>query len=111
MLGRLGHRVEVPLLIPQLAAAVGELLGQRGVAGLPGLAHLLGEGLDLGPVPVAVADGGPGLLVEVGQPVELGRIHPPADEGGLHRGEVVPHQPDIDHDGHNGSVTTRGRRQ
>ena len=25
--------------------------------------------------------------------------------------EVVPHQPDIDHDGHNGSVTTRGRRQ
>ena len=37
-------------------------------------------------------------------------IHPPAAEAGLHRLAVVSHQPDIDHDGDNGSVTPRGRR-
>ena len=54
-------------------------------------------------------DGRPGVRVELDQLVDLGRIDAPASEGGLHRSQVVAHQPDIDHDGHNGSVTTRGR--
>ncbi len=107
LVGRLGRGVERSFLFAEGAAARRQGVGGRRLARLAGGADLLGERLHLCPQLVAPSDRGAGGLVQHQQPVDLRRFDPPALERGLHRATVLTHQPDVDHDGPNGSVTTR----
>ena len=101
LLGGVGRDPDLPLLLAQLAAAVGQFLGRRRIGALrsAGLAHLLGQRLHLGPEIVAPADGRSGRLVQNQQMVHLGRVHTPSAQCRLHRGAVLSHPADIDHCG------------
>ena len=67
------------------------------VALAPGLADLFGQGIDLGPQRVAAAAGLAAQLVELGGPVDVGRVDAPPGQGGLHAVQVVAEAAHVDH--------------
>ncbi len=105
ILGDLGLGGHGALLLPDAAALGGELLGPLRILRPPCLAHLPGDGLHLCAQLVSPPNRGPRRHVELDQPIDLGGIDASTAEGRCHRRRVVPHQPDVDHDGDNGSVT------
>ena len=99
VLGVLGHRVELALLVPRRPALVGQLLGLAVSPALRASPTCLDRTLTLARTSSRVPDRGAGGEVERGEAVDLGRVDPAAGQGGLDRVDVVSDQSDIDHVG------------